>query len=134
MWPFSTRDLPKQLVPMLGGRSLLEHAVERASSVADTVWLGTGEALRGAVAVPGVVEERLVIEPSGRDTLPALVLGMATIAASDPDAIAVALGALLDDAPRRAALAVAGHERSLEFTWTASAEAHLASYSRALQG
>jgi hypothetical protein len=39
---------------------------------------------------------------------------------------------LLDDPDRRAELAEAGHQRSLEFTWSASAEAHLASYARAL--
>jgi glycosyltransferase involved in cell wall biosynthesis len=49
----------------------------------------------------------------------------------DPDSIAVALTALLDDPARRAQLGVAGHERSLEFTWAASAEAHLACYARA---
>ncbi len=51
----------------------------------------------------------------------------------DPDSIATNLGALLDDADRRAALGRAGHERSLEFTWAASAEAHMAAYSRALE-
>ena len=51
----------------------------------------------------------------------------------DPDAIAAALNQLLDDADLRARLGEAGHERSLEFTWAASAEAHLASYARALE-
>ena len=50
----------------------------------------------------------------------------------DPVAIGVGLRALLDDADRRAVLAEAGHQRSLEFTWEASAEAHLASYARAV--
>jgi len=50
----------------------------------------------------------------------------------DPDAIALGLTALMDDPARRAQLGVAGHQRSLEFTWAASAEAHLASYTRAL--
>ncbi|MCA1713207.1 MAG: glycosyltransferase family 4 protein [Actinobacteria bacterium] len=50
----------------------------------------------------------------------------------DPSAIADALTALLDDPARRAQLAEAGHQRSLEFTWEASAEAHLAAYARAL--
>ncbi len=49
----------------------------------------------------------------------------------DPEAIAAALAALLDDPQRRQQLATAGHERSLDFTWEASAEAHLASYARA---
>ena len=96
LWPFSTAGLPKQLVPMLAGRSLLDVAVERATSVvdADRVWLGAGEQLRGAVsAVEGLRPDRLVIEPSGRDTLPAVALGMATIAAADPDAVVAVLTA-----------------------------------------
>ena len=96
LWPFSTAGLPKQLVPLLAGRSLLDVAVSRATSVvhADRVWLGAGEQLRGAVsAVEGLRPDRLVIEPSGRDTLPAVALGMATIAASDPDAVVAVLTA-----------------------------------------
>jgi mannose-1-phosphate guanylyltransferase len=70
------------------GRSLLDIAVERASSVTSSVWLGAGEQLRTAVtAVEGLDPSRLILEPSGRDTLPAMVLAMATIAAVDPDAV-----------------------------------------------
>ncbi|MDT7545489.1 MAG: mannose-phosphate guanylyltransferase [Actinomycetota bacterium] len=96
LWPFSTAALPKQLVPMLGGRSLLDIAVERAQAVvdADNVWLGAGEQLRGAVsAVEGLRADRLILEPSGRDTLPAVALGCATIAAADPDAVVAVLTA-----------------------------------------
>ncbi len=56
LWPASTAALPKQLVPLLAGRSLLDVAVERATSVvpADRVWLAAGEQLRSAVeAVAG---------------------------------------------------------------------------------
>ncbi|WP_050803334.1 glycosyltransferase [Candidatus Protofrankia datiscae] len=49
----------------------------------------------------------------------------------DVDSIAREMGALLDDAPRRESLAQAGLARAREFTWAASAEAHLASYARA---
>lgn len=94
LWPYSTAALPKQLVPMLGGRSLLDIAVERAAAVADEVWLGAGEQLRGAVsAVPGLRADRLILEPSGRDTLPAVALGCATILAADPDAVIAVLTA-----------------------------------------
>jgi glycosyltransferase involved in cell wall biosynthesis len=50
----------------------------------------------------------------------------------DPDSIAAGLTALLDDPDRRRVLGEAGHQRSLEFTWAHSAEAHLVAYSRAL--
>jgi glycosyltransferase involved in cell wall biosynthesis len=49
----------------------------------------------------------------------------------DPDSIATALGALLDDPERRRTLGEAAVRRAAEFTWAASAEAHLASYARA---
>jgi mannose-1-phosphate guanylyltransferase len=94
LWPFSTAQLPKQLVPMLGGRSLLDIAVERAQSAADEVWLGAGEQLRSAVSsVEGLRPDRLILEPSGRDTLPAVALGCATILAADPDAVVAVLTA-----------------------------------------
>ena len=96
LWPFSTAGLPKQLVPLLQGRSLLDVAVERATSVvpAERVWLGAGEALREAVSqVEGLRADRLVVEPSGRDTLPAVALGCAVIAAADPDAVVAVLTA-----------------------------------------
>jgi glycosyltransferase involved in cell wall biosynthesis len=50
----------------------------------------------------------------------------------DPDEIARELGALLDDEPRRMALAKAGLARAKEFTWESSAEVHLAAWARAL--
>ena len=110
LWPFSTASLPKQLVPLLAGRSLLDLAVERAACVVDPsrVWLGVGESLRAALSGPAssagaasvsagassaglVSAERLVVEPSGRDTLPALVLAMVTIASQDPSATVAVL-------------------------------------------
>jgi len=51
----------------------------------------------------------------------------------DADAIRDSLRALLDDPARREALGEAGYARSQEFTWAASAEAHLASYRRAAE-
>jgi glycosyltransferase involved in cell wall biosynthesis len=62
-------------------------------------------------------------------------VGGEAVAYTEPDADAIrdALGALLDDAARREALGEAGYARSQEFTWAASAEAHLASYRRAAE-
>jgi glycosyltransferase involved in cell wall biosynthesis len=49
----------------------------------------------------------------------------------DPDSISTALAALLDDPERRRTLGEAAVRRAAEFTWAASAEAHLAAYARA---
>jgi glycosyltransferase involved in cell wall biosynthesis len=50
----------------------------------------------------------------------------------DADSIGTAITGLLDDTDRRQRLAAAGRDRAKEFTWAASAEAHLASYARAV--
>jgi glycosyltransferase involved in cell wall biosynthesis len=49
----------------------------------------------------------------------------------DADAIAGALRTLLDDPQRRVTLGEAGYTRARDFTWAASAAAHVASYKRA---
>ena len=92
LWPYSTKAVPKQLVPLFDGKSLLQISVDRAASVTSSVWLGTGAALAGACSgVAGIT--RVVEEPSGRDTLPALTLAMATIVAEDPSAVVAVLTA-----------------------------------------
>jgi mannose-1-phosphate guanylyltransferase len=92
LWPYSTAAVPKQLVPLFDGKSLLQIAVDRASAVTSSVWLGTGSALADACsAVEGLDPAHLVVERSGKDTLPALTLGMATIAAQDPEAVVAVL-------------------------------------------
>jgi glycosyltransferase involved in cell wall biosynthesis len=50
----------------------------------------------------------------------------------DPESIGNALRALLDDPARRASLGIAGHARAQQFTWAASAAAHMDSYKRAI--
>ncbi|MDQ1747589.1 MAG: hypothetical protein QOD07_1852 [Frankiaceae bacterium] len=62
-------------------------------------------------------------------------VGGDAVAYTEPgaDDIATALTALLDDGARRASLGQAALARAREFTWAASAEAHMASYQRAAQ-
>ena len=92
LWPYSTASVPKQLVPLFDGRSLLDIAVERATAVAPTVWLATGAALGAAVSsVEGLAH--VILEPSGRDTMPALTLAMTKILAEDPEAVVAVLTA-----------------------------------------
>ena len=50
----------------------------------------------------------------------------------DPTSIASAITDLLDNDDRRHSLAAAGYQRSLQFTWEASAKVHLACYAKAV--
>ncbi|GLZ10361.1 glycosyl transferase [Actinomadura sp. NBRC 104425] len=62
-------------------------------------------------------------------------VGGDAVAYTEPDAdgIAEALAALIDDPAGRASLAEAAVARARRFTWTASAEAHLECYRRAVE-
>ncbi len=77
-----------------------------------------------ACGTPVLTTQRLSLPEVGGDA----------VAYTEPDAtsIGAALSALLDDAARRRALADAALARAHEFTWAASAEAHLAAYARAV--
>ncbi|HXW46163.1 MAG TPA: glycosyltransferase family 1 protein [Streptosporangiaceae bacterium] len=62
-------------------------------------------------------------------------VGGDAVAYTEPDAqsIRAALQALLEDPARRTALGEAGYARAMEFSWAASAEAHMISYQRAAE-
>ncbi|HWC34957.1 MAG TPA: glycosyltransferase family 1 protein [Mycobacteriales bacterium] len=77
-----------------------------------------------ACGAPVLTTQRLSLPEVGGDA----------VAYTEPDAasIGAALSALLDDAARRRALGDAAVARAQEFTWSASAEAHLAAYARAV--
>ncbi len=66
-----------------------------------------------------------------RTSLPEV--GGDAVAYTEPDADSIrdGLRALIDDPERRSQLGTAGHARAQEFTWAASAAAHLACYKRA---
>jgi glycosyltransferase involved in cell wall biosynthesis len=76
-----------------------------------------------ACATPVLTTPRLSLPEVGGDAV--------AYTSEDPGQIAVDLTALLDDEPRRLALAKAGFDRAKEFTWESSAEVHLASWHRA---
>jgi glycosyltransferase involved in cell wall biosynthesis len=61
-------------------------------------------------------------------------VGGDAVAYTEPDVASIAanLAALLDDPDRRRSLGEAALARAREFTWAASAEAHLATYTRAV--
>ena len=82
LWPLSRRSRPKFLLDLTGsGRTLLQATVDRLTPRAASITIVTGAAHRGAVLgqLPefnGHPDRHLVIEPSGRDSMPAI--GLAT--------------------------------------------------------
>ena len=90
LWPMSRRHRPKQVLPLVEGRSLLELAIERlrAGFPADRIWIVTSSDLVGAVrAMAGDLPAGNIIgEPAVRDTSNAIGLICLLLARRDPQA------------------------------------------------
>lgn len=91
LWPMSRRARPKQLLPIMGGRSLLELAVSRLDGVVppERRLVCTAEAFRARVraALPQLGDEQILGEPVGRDTANAIGLTAAVLARRDEAAV-----------------------------------------------
>jgi mannose-1-phosphate guanylyltransferase len=96
-WPVSTRERPKQVLPLSGDRPLAADTIERASALApDTrIRILAGEHLAGPLhsALPDFPENGLWIEPRARGTGPALAWAAWRLAQVDPEAVMVSLHA-----------------------------------------
>lgn len=75
-WPLSRRRRPKQLLDLLGGGSLVAATARRVEPLcgAERTWVCTTEELAAAIAaeLPDLDASRILGEPSGRNTAPAI--------------------------------------------------------------
>ncbi|MCZ2816411.1 glycosyltransferase family 4 protein [Modestobacter sp. VKM Ac-2984] len=106
------------LAGLLGGAELVAYP-----SLGEGFGLPVLEAM--ACGAPVLTTRRLALPEVGGDA----------VAYCEPDVASIEAGlrALLDDPARRTGLAAAGQARAAEFTWAATARAHLASYQRAVR-
>jgi mannose-1-phosphate guanylyltransferase len=91
LWPLSRQDMPKQLLRMVGGKSLLRLAYERLDGIVppDQVLVCTAADYAGTVAaeLPELKPANILGEPEGRDSLNAVAWPAAVLAARDPEAV-----------------------------------------------
>lgn len=91
LWPMSRAAMPKQLIPLVGGRSLLEIALGRLEGLVPSnrryVCAGQSHAEAIHSVIPEFGAEQFLGEPCGRDTLNAVGLGAAVLARTDPEAV-----------------------------------------------
>jgi mannose-1-phosphate guanylyltransferase len=91
LWPLSRQDMPKQLLKVLEGKSLLRIAFERLDGLvpAERVLVCTGADYAHVVAeeLPEVLAENILGEPEGRDSLNAVAWPAAVLARRDPEAV-----------------------------------------------
>ncbi|MGY5765880.1 mannose-1-phosphate guanylyltransferase [Brachybacterium sp. DNPG3] len=89
LWPLSRRERPKFLLDLLGtGSSLLEGTVERVGPLAGALPIVvTGTAHADAVREQAGDRARVVVEPSPRNSMPAIALAAAIVESEHPDAV-----------------------------------------------
>jgi mannose-1-phosphate guanylyltransferase/mannose-6-phosphate isomerase len=92
LWPVSRESFPKQFWPLLSDRSLIEETARRAAGPGFTPPLIVcnhdhrflvAEEMRRA----GLHEARIVLEPVGRNSAPAVAVATLLVAEDDPDAV-----------------------------------------------
>jgi mannose-1-phosphate guanylyltransferase len=111
-WPRSRQRLPKQLLPIVGRKSLLADTLARVRPLVrprDT-WVVTGASHARAVRreARGLLPAHVLVEPQGRNTAAAIALAALHVAKAAPDAVMVVLPAdhaVGDPADFRATLA-----------------------------
>src|SRR3954470_19179065 len=91
LWPFSRNDRPKQLLPIVNGKSLLQLSFERLRALlpADRIFVCTGASHRATVLqnLPELPPDNVLGEPEGRDTANAIGFPAAVLLKRDPDAV-----------------------------------------------
>jgi mannose-1-phosphate guanylyltransferase len=94
-WPESRRLRPKQLLPLVAERSMLQLTVDRLGGLVppERTLIVTSAALAGAVAgqLPELPSESIVGEPCKRDTAPCIGLAAMLVSRHDPEATLVVL-------------------------------------------
>lgn len=90
-WPASTMQRPKQLLSLLGERTMLEMAVDRLAGLIppERVLVLTSEDLVAATIErsPDLPAKNVIGEPMRRDTAAAAALACAVVKARDPDGV-----------------------------------------------
>jgi mannose-1-phosphate guanylyltransferase len=97
LWPLSRRGRPKQLLPLLGTRSLLQATVDRLAPVVTpdrcAVITNREYVVEVRRQLPDVPPEQVVGEPDALGTAAAVALGTAIVAARDAHAVMFVLPA-----------------------------------------
>ncbi|HET9871583.1 MAG TPA: mannose-1-phosphate guanylyltransferase [Propionibacteriaceae bacterium] len=91
LWPLSRQGMPKQLLNVVDGKSLLRIAFERLGGVVphEHVLVCTGADYADLVAaeLPEVSSHNILGEPVGRDSMNAIAWTSAVLAERDPEAV-----------------------------------------------
>src|SRR3954454_13486522 len=90
-WPRSRRRSAKQVLNVVGERSLIQSTVDRLKPVIgpERLWVLTNDHLRDIIIkqLPEVPRNQILAEPLQRNTAPAIGLAAQILHSQDPDAV-----------------------------------------------
>ena len=88
-WPYSTRQRPKQFLPILGDEPLITRTFQRLQRIvpAERIFVVAEEGYRTLVreAVPEMPGDNFIAEPMPRNTAPCMILANIILGRRDPE-------------------------------------------------
>lgn len=118
-WPLSRRKTPKQFLPVISEKTMIEETAERLTPLVSPENLITISSHEQADTIknllPSIPEDNILIEPQGKNTAPSLLLATAYIFIRNPEAVVAALPSdhLITDPSRFLKKLEAGAEAAL---------------------
>jgi mannose-1-phosphate guanylyltransferase/mannose-6-phosphate isomerase len=118
LWPASRSMYPKQLMPLVGKNTMLQDTALRLAGMtgtSDECLVICNDTHRFLVAEQmRAIDQgaRIILEPEGRNTAPAIALAAFTVAEQDGDALLLIMPAdhvITDMSAFQAAVAISGH-------------------------
>ena len=90
-WPLSRKRSAKQVLNVIGERSLIQSTVDRLSPVIppERIWVLTNHHLRDVIVrqLPAIPKRQILAEPAQRNTAPAIGLAAQILHSLDPQAV-----------------------------------------------
>ena len=96
-WPLSREKTPKQFLPIISEKSMIEETVQRLIPLFPESKILTisnaAQAQTIKALLPDLLEDNILIEPQGKNTAPSLLLATASIYLDNPSAVIAVLPA-----------------------------------------
>ncbi|VAX15552.1 Mannose-1-phosphate guanylyltransferase [hydrothermal vent metagenome] len=96
-WPLSRENMPKQLLKIVGERTMIQATVDRVKPVAppESIIIITGAAHENEIRkqLSEIPAENIIAEPIGRNTAPCVALSAMIVKQRDPDGVIAVLPA-----------------------------------------
>jgi len=96
-WPLSREKTPKQFLPIISEKSMIEETVQRLTPLFPESKILTisnaAQAQTIKTLLPNLLEDNILIEPQGKNTAPSLLLATASIYLDNPSAVLAVLPA-----------------------------------------